>query len=147
VRPGFDVPVNAILVIFIFAALISLINIGSTVAFNIVTSLGTGTLTLSYIICISCVIWRKLFDKPLLPTRFDMGKSFGLLVNLIAVVWLCLVLVIAFFPGVPAPLLTLLYANWSVVVWAGVILFSIAYFVLWARKRYVGPVEYVRILD
>lgn len=147
VRPGFDVPVNAILVIFTFAALISLINIGSTVAFNIVTSLGTGTLTLSYIVCISCIIWRKLFDKPLLPGRFDMGRIFGLTVNVVAVAWLCLVLVIAFFPSVPEPLLTLKYMNWSVVVWGAVIVFSILYFALWARKTYVGPVEYVRVLD
>lgn len=146
VRPGFDVPVNATIVIFTFAALISLINIGSAVAFNIVTSLGTGTLTLSYIVCISCIIWRKLFDKPMLPTRFDMGRIFGLLVNLVAVGWLCLVLIIAFFPSVPEPLLTLMYMNWSVVVWAGVIGLSIVYFVVWGRKRYVGPVEYVRVL-
>lgn len=63
VRPGLDVPVNAIIVIFVFATLISLINIGSTVAFNIVTSLGTGTLTASYIVCISCVVWRRLSGK------------------------------------------------------------------------------------
>ena len=45
VRPGFDVPVNSIIVIFIIAALLSLINIGSYLAFSIITSLGTGTLT------------------------------------------------------------------------------------------------------
>lgn len=76
-----------------------------------------------------------------------MGKTFGLFVNLIAVGWLCLILVIAFFPGVPEPLLTLKYMNWSVVVWGAVIVFSIVYFAVWARKRYVGPVEYVRVLD
>ncbi|KAI7284923.1 hypothetical protein KC345_g2030 [Hortaea werneckii] len=46
VRPGLDVPVNAILVSFTFAACISLVNIGSTAAFNSITSLGTGTLTI-----------------------------------------------------------------------------------------------------
>lgn len=147
VRPGLFVPVNAIIVIFVFASLISLINIGSVVAFNVVTSLGTGTLTISYIVTISCVVWRKLASKPLLPSRFDMGKYFGLFVNLIALGWLWLVLVIAFFPGVPEPLLTLPSMNWSIAVVAAVSLLSLVYFVVWGRKAYVGPVEYVRKLD
>jgi hypothetical protein len=37
--------------------------------------------------------------------------------------------------------------NWSVVVFLAVVLFSAVYFVVWGRKRYVGPVEYVRKLD
>ena len=147
VRPAIKVPVNAIIVIFVFAALISLINIGSTVAFNTVTSLGTGTLTVSYIVCISCVVWRKVCSQPLLPSQFDMGRVFGLAVNIVALAWLCLVLLFAFFPPVPVPLLTPIGMNWSVVVFGGVAVFSIVYFVIWGRKRYVGPVEYVRRLD
>ncbi|KAI7474376.1 hypothetical protein KC357_g5215 [Hortaea werneckii] len=106
VRPGLDVPVNAILVSFTFAACISLVNIGSTAAFNSITSLGTGTLTISYIICLSCMIWLRIAGKPLLPSRFDLGRSFGLALNVVAVGFLLLVFVIAFFPPVPQPLLT-----------------------------------------
>lgn len=142
-----DVPVNAIVIIFVFAALISLINIGSTVAFNVVTSLGTGTLTFSYILCISCIVWRRMANKPLLPSRFDMGRWFGLFVNLTALGWLCLVFAIAFFPGVPAPMLTLSLMNWSVLVFGAVTMFSAFYFIVWGRKGYAGPVEYVRKLD
>lgn len=147
IHPTVDAPVNAILVISGLAVVISLINIGSTAAFNIVTSLGTATLTVSYIVCISCIVWRKLADEPLLPSRFSMGRVFGLCVNLVALGWLGLVLVVAFFPGVPAPLLTLEAMNWSIVAFAAVVLFSGAYFVVWGRKRYVGPVEYVRKLE
>ena len=142
-----DVPLNAIMVIFVFAAIIALINIGSTVAFNTITSLGTGTLTISYIICISCIVWRKLSNKPLLPSRFDMGRVFGLAVNLVALGWLCLVFVIAFFPPFPEPLLTTTSMNWSVLVFGVVVLFSMVYFVLSGRKNYVGAVEYVRKLE
>lgn len=104
--------------------MISLINIGSTAAFNIVTSIGTGTLTASYIVCISCITWRRLANEPLLPSRFSMGRVFGLCVNLVALGWLCLVFLVAFFPGVPIPLLTLESMNWSVVVFAAVVVFS-----------------------
>ncbi|RMX75054.1 hypothetical protein D0869_11981 [Hortaea werneckii] len=106
VRPGLDVPVHAILVSFTFAACISLVNIGSTAAFNSITSLGTGTLTISYIICLSCMIWLRINGKPLLPSRFDLGRGFGLALNVTAVGFLVLVFVIAFFPPVPEPLLT-----------------------------------------
>lgn len=78
------------------AACISLVNIGSTVAFNIITSLGTGTLTSSYIVCISILVWRKVTKQPMLPSRFSMGKTFGLIVNIVSLAWLILVLIIAF---------------------------------------------------
>lgn len=132
--------------VFAFATIISLINIGSTVAFNVVTSLGTGTLTISYIVCLSCVAWRRIMDLPLLPSKFDMGRWFGLAVNLVALGWLWLVFIIAFFPAVPAPLLTTQSMNWSILVFGIVVLFSAFYFVIWGRKEYVGPVNYCRKL-
>ena len=140
-----DVPLNAVIVVTGVGIVIALINIGSTLAFNIVTSLGTGTLTLSYIVTIGCMLWRKLTNKPLLPTRFDMGRVFGLFVNLVAMGWLCLVFIIAFFPGAPGP--TALTMNWSIVVFGFVVVFAMVYFFVWGRRRYVGPVEYVRKLE
>ena len=147
VKPGFDIPINALIVCSALAAVIALINIGSTVAFNSVTSLGTGTLTISYIICISCMVWRRVCNKALLPSRFDMGKWPGLAVNLLALGWLSLVFVIAFFPPIPAPLLSVVSMNWSILIFGVVVLFSIGYFLVWGRKHYVGPVEYVRQLE
>ena len=148
VRPGFDVPVNAVIVIFIVASLLSLINIGSLIAFNIITSLGTGTLTSSYIVCIGTLVWRKVTGQPLLPTRWDMGRVTGLIINIVALLWLSLTLIIAFFPGIPISAgLNAGTMNYAVVVWGGVIIFAIIFFYAWARKSYDGPVEYVRKLD
>ncbi|KAK3632377.1 hypothetical protein LTR56_016391 [Elasticomyces elasticus] len=147
VRPRSNVPVNAIIVSFVVAVIIALINIGSTVAFNSVTSLGTGTLTISYIISISCMIWRKLSGRPLLPSHFDMGRRFGLAVNFVAVAFMCLVFVIAFFPPVPLPLLTVVSMNWSILIFGVVVLFSMGYYVVFGRKQYVGPVAFVRRLE
>jgi choline transport protein len=137
-----------VLVIFVVASCLTLINIGSLIAFNIITSLGTGTLTSSYIICIATLVWRKVTGQPLLPSRFDMGRITGLCINIVALLWLCLTLIIAFFPGIPISAgLTAATMNWAVVVWAGVILFAIVFFFVWARRSYDGPVEYVRKLD
>ena len=91
------------------------------------------------------VVWRKVTGQPLLPSRFDMGRVFGLVVNLVALAWLWVVLIFAFFPGIPGP--TLASMNWSVVVWGGVVALSLVYFFVWGRKKYEGPVAYVRKLD
>jgi len=147
IQPGLDVPVNAVIFSFAFAALITLINIGSAAAFNSITSLGTGTLTVSYIICISTIVWRRISNKPLLPSRFDLGRSFGLAINLVALAFLSVAFVIAFFPPVPLPVLTVVSMNWSILIFGVVVLFSIFYFIVWGRKRYLGPVEYVRKLE
>lgn len=167
VRPGFDVPVNAVIVIFVIAACIALVNIGSNVAFNIITSLGTGTLTTSYIICISILVWRKVTNQPMLPTRFDMGKTLGLIVNFVSLGWLWLVLIIAFCKSDFTPLLVMALVltdslvpavpaslfegpasmNYAVVVYSGVIIFSLIFYALYGHKAYDGPVEYVRKLD
>ena len=76
-----------------------------------------------------------------------MGRIFGLSVNIVALLWLILVLIIAFFPGVPLPLLTPIGMNWSIAVWGGVVILSIIYFAVWGRRSYAGPVEYVRKLE
>lgn len=37
--------------------------------------------------------------------------------------------------------------NWSSLVFSVVALWGVIFYVVWARFRYVGPVEYVRKLD
>lgn len=37
--------------------------------------------------------------------------------------------------------------NWAIVVYSGVIIFSLIFYALYGRKTYDGPVEYVRKLD
>jgi amino acid transporter len=44
VRPGWDIPLNSILVSMCITALLSLINLGSTVAFNAIISIGVVSL-------------------------------------------------------------------------------------------------------
>lgn len=141
VRPGWDLPLNSIMISYVFAVLLSLINIGSTVAFNIVTSLGTGALISSYIVSISCVALKRIRGEPLLPSRFSLGK-FGLGLNIFSVLFLTLAFVMTFFPTTRNPDATTM--NWNILVYGVVVVFSIVYFLLRGRYRYVGPVEYTR---
>lgn len=80
---------NAILFSYVFAMLLSLINLGSAVALNIITSLGTGALICSYIVSISCIIVKRIRNEPFLPRRWTLGK-FGMPINILSVGFLSL---------------------------------------------------------
>ncbi|KAH7128601.1 amino acid/polyamine transporter I [Dendryphion nanum] len=140
VKPGWDIPLNSVLVSFAVAILLSLINIGSTVAFNSIASLGTCALLSSYIISISCMVVKRWRNEPLLPSRFNLGKL-GIWINGIAVVYLCVAFVFAFFPSFPHPTPDLM--NWNILIYGVVVIFSLVYFVTQGKRLYVGPVEYI----
>jgi len=57
-------------------------------------------------------------------------------------VFLIVVFVFCFFPPVVKPKMEEM--NWSVVMYGGVMGFSLVYYWFKGRKVYVGPVEYVR---
>lgn len=114
VRPGYDLPVNAVLVTWAFAMLLTLINLGSDVALNIITSLGVGALTCSYIISISCIIRKRLVGEPLLPRPWSLG-IWGLPLNLIGVAFLILIFVMNFFPQSPRNLGATTF-NWNILI-------------------------------
>jgi len=100
VHPKLEIPLNAIFVSYVFAMIISCINFGSAVAFNVVTSLASGALLCSYIVSISCLVARRLNGRPLLPRRFDLGV-WGLPLNVFSIAYLSLVFVLTFFPQSP----------------------------------------------
>lgn len=82
----FDVPVNAILLTFIFASCMSLINLGSKVAFEAMLSLATVALMATYLISIGCVLLKRLRGEALPSARWSLGR-YGLAVNAVAVLY------------------------------------------------------------
>lgn len=137
------VPVNAAVVSCICSILLSLINIGSSVAFNSLVSLGSGTLMVSYIVCISCFMWRRHYGEPIPPSKFSLG-AWALPVNIIALCYLSLVFIVAFFPAAPPPALTLESMNWSSAIFVAGVIWSMAYYLLWSRHVYEGPIKCVK---
>jgi choline transport protein len=140
VRPGWDIPLNSVLVSFAVSIGLSMINIGSTVAFNSIASLGTCALLSSYIISISCMFLKRWRKEPLLPSKFSLGKA-GIWVNGIAVAYLSMAFTFAFFPTFPHPTPDLM--NWNILIYGVVVVFSLVYFFVKGRKVYEGPVEYL----
>lgn len=117
-------------------SLLGLINIGSSVAFNAIVSLVVSSYLSSYLIPIILIIQKRLKDERIDFGPWNLGR-WGLPINIFAVAYTLLTVVFTFFPvSVPVTAVTM---NWSCVVYGGVIILGIIYYVLHGHKSYVGP--------
>lgn len=143
VKPGWNIPVNAVLTTFMITAILSLINIGSTVAFNAIGSLSVSALLGTYIISLTCLVMRR-FEGPLPHRRWSLGSA-GLFVNIGAILFLLVVWVFIFFPI--SPDVTPETMNWSSVMFCGTMAFAMLYYFLHGRKYYTSPRTLIRRID
>ncbi|KAK5120617.1 hypothetical protein LTR85_005975 [Meristemomyces frigidus] len=141
VRPGWDVPVNAMAFTLGITVVLSLFIIGSPVAFSILTSLSLTGLISSYLLAVGCVLAKRIRGEQFPPGRFNLGK-FGFVCNGIAVCFLLVVWVFMFFPTAPDP--GAAGMNWSVVIYGFVVILFTLYFFIRGKDQYAGPVAYVR---
>lgn len=123
-------------------ALLSLINIGSAIAFNIVIALGGLGIITSNIIVLSLMLRKRVLGEPLLPSKFDLGKRGGFYVNAMALTYLFIPYVMICFPSIPNP--SLIDMNWSSLMFGGLVIFAAIYYYFYGRHKYDGPVEYVK---
>lgn len=141
VKAGWNIPINAVCLTFLFTAMLSLINIGSTAAFNAVASMATNALLSTYIISMTCLLIRRLRGPALPPRRWSLGKL-GLPINTFAVLFLLWIWTFCFFPqSTPVTPATM---NWNVLINAGVMLFAVIYYFVRGRKTYVAPLLFVK---
>lgn len=155
VRPGWDIPLNSILVSLCITALLSLINLGSTVAFNAIISIGVVSLLSSCrcrlpdhllisakngidLVSIGCILYKRFRNEALLPRRWSVGR-FGMAFNLCALAYVAVAYVFAFFPiGTPVTTETM---NWASAVYGGIVIVAVFYYVVYARHIYIPPVS------
>lgn len=137
VRPGWDIPLNAILLSASISAVLTLINLGSVVAFNAILSIGVVSLLGSYLISVSCMLLKRLRGEQLLPRRWSLGRL-GLVCNAIGAAFLAIGFLFAFFPlGTPVTPETM---NWASAVYGGVGVLAVVYYAVYGRYEYVPPV-------
>lgn len=103
VRPSSNVPANAVYITLAFTCLLALIIIGSTAAFNIILSVSATGLFTSYIVCVGCVLAKRLRGEPFPETKFSLGRVGGVVVNVLALCFLTVAWFFLFFPAVPDP--------------------------------------------
>ncbi|KAM0799525.1 amino acid/polyamine transporter I [Usnea florida] len=141
VSPSFPIPLNAVIVSFLFGIVISLINLGSSVALNAIVSLTLSALLASYILSIGCILSKRLRREPLPPARWSLGRA-GMAINIIALIFLLPCFVFCFFPtATPVVAKTM---NWNIVMFGGISLWATGYYVVKGRKTYIPPVRIVK---
>jgi choline transport protein len=134
---GTPIPLNAIMFSLSITVVLALINLGSTNAFNSIVGLLAGSGGFSYSISIACVLWRKICKQPLPQGRFSLGKL-GIPINAFAVLYMIQQAIISFFPMFAV--VTVKTMNYGCVMFGGVAIISIVYYLVKGRYVYRGPV-------
>jgi len=132
------IPLRAALASTVASALLLLINIGSTVAFNAIVSITTAGLFTSYAIPIALMLRKRLLGEEVRMGPWRMNATMGLAVNVFAVAFLLISLFFSFWP--PALPVTLVTMNWSCAVFGGVVVLGVMWYAVAGRKAYHGPV-------
>ncbi|KAJ5226971.1 choline transport protein [Penicillium citrinum] len=149
------VPVYSILLTTSIACLLALINIGSSVAFNDLVAMSISGLYLSYMTVAGLLLYRRCTGEighstesnsemvntagaRLVWGPFHLPGVWGVLVNTFALIYMSIAVFFSFWP--PSWVVTVDTMNFSVVGTFGVILLSLIYYVLRARRIYDGPI-------
>ena len=140
---------------FICAVLISLINIGSSTAFNDVVSLVLEGFYTSYFLACSMLLYRRVrgdIGDPAAETSASVSIHWGpwcltgywgIANNVVACAYLILIAFFSYWPAViPVSAATM---NYSSLVLGVVAISSMIYYCIWARKTYRGPIVEVKL--
>ncbi|GFF26137.1 choline transport protein [Aspergillus udagawae] len=141
VTPGWNIPLNSVMVSLAVTILLSLINIGSQVALSAIVSLTITSLISAYILSIGCLLLKRIRGEGLPPRRWTLGR-FGMAVNIAALAFLIPIFVFSFFPLTKT--VDTKTMNWSVVMYLGMLAFASVYYVLWGRHNFIAPVALVK---
>ncbi|KAK3646441.1 hypothetical protein LTR56_008539 [Elasticomyces elasticus] len=157
VSEGTHVPVRAIAATISVTIVLSLILIGSSLAFNIIATLFGVALLGSYLTSISTLVYQRFSGNPLPTTRFSLGM-FGLPINLATIVFdlFAFVMVCAasssfdttlinsqlFFPAAPNP--TTASMNWAVLIFGAVVIFALTFYFIRTKHIYRSPAQITR---
>ena len=163
-EPRSAIPLYSIGVTTLLACLLSLINLGSSTVLNDVLSLSIAGFYASYFMCCILMLWCRCtgaievagageysaskVDPATGETQLVWGPwripgALGIANNAFACGYTIVIWIFSFFPPTnPTSASTMNYAS---LVTGTVILFSIAYYLVWGRKQYKGPV--IEIID
>ncbi|EMC93957.1 hypothetical protein BAUCODRAFT_216276 [Baudoinia panamericana UAMH 10762] len=138
------IPVWTIALTGVINALLGLINIGSSVAFNAIVSLVVSSYLSSYLIPIVLMIMKRLRGERVQLGPWTLGR-WGLPINIIAAAYTLMTVIFTFFPvALPVTKETM---NYSCVVYGGVVILGLIYYVTIGHKTYIGPKIDINIRD
>jgi choline transport protein len=135
------IPVHACQLSCMVAILLSMIYIGSPVAFYAITSLLTVALLQCYCLSIGCVLWRRIYyPQTLPPAKFSLGRA-GAPLNAAAVIYALWGFFWSFWPQYTP--VTASGFNWASPIFVATLVVAGVYYVCRAKKCYAGPVTEV----
>ncbi|KAL8854448.1 MAG: hypothetical protein Q9221_000718 [Calogaya cf. arnoldii] len=141
VNPGREIPANAVALTCLISALLALINLGSSAAFNAVISLHFVAVMFTYCVSISCVLYRRLCHPQTIPAaRWSLGRA-GIPLNVAALAYAVFAFFWCFWPNTTP--VDVENFNWAVVMFLGALSLSLGVFWAEGRKVYQGPVVLV----
>lgn len=148
-------PLNAIMVVFICAALTGLINIGNSTAFGAIVSMLLEGFYSSYLLACGMRLYRRISGhirepdaEAMLEQPYEWGPwhltgYIGVANNIVACAYLILVVFFCYWPTtLPVNAENM---NYSSLVLGSLAIFSFVYYLTRARKTYNGPVVEVQI--
>ncbi|KAL2809705.1 amino acid/polyamine transporter I [Aspergillus granulosus] len=141
VTPGWNIPLNSVMVSLAVTILLSLINIGSSVALTAIVSLTITSLMSAYILSIGCILIKRFRGEALPARRWSLGR-FGMAINLASMAFLLPIFVFAFFPLTST--VDEQTMNWSVVMYVGLITLASLYYAIRGRHHFVAPVALIK---
>ncbi|PQE31152.1 choline transport protein [Rutstroemia sp. NJR-2017a WRK4] len=151
-----SIPLISIGLTTAISCLLALIILGSSVAFNDVLSLTVSSLFISYLIGNGLLLYRRVTgsidpydpDSEALTNvpnterlswgRWKIQEPFGTIVNAFGCAFMLVILFFSFWPTVVDP--NAQFMNFSSLMMGSVVIFSVLYYLVWARKVYTGPV-------
>lgn len=136
VDPHYRIPIRAIALVSIVIVLLSLINIGSSIALNAILSLSTLALYVSYLIPIILLVMKRFRGEHINFGPFGLGR-FGLWINLYAIVFG--VYIVIFLPFPVATPVSAESMNYAGPVFIGLLLIALIDWFVRGRKHYAGP--------
>ncbi|EED20268.1 amino acid permease, putative [Talaromyces stipitatus ATCC 10500] len=135
VHSGLGVPVWSLALVTVVQMLLGLINLGSSSAFTAFVSVGVVALAISYAIPIGASVFHK--RQEVNKAKFNCGPVLGLVVNIIALLWIAFELVLFCMPTVLP--VTAVSMNYAAVVFVGFMAIAAVWYGIYARKTYKGP--------
>ena len=119
--------------------LLALINIGSTAAFQAFISLNVASYYSSFLLAASVMLNLRLKNAELeIPWGpFRLGSA-GIPVTVLAMLYTVVCLFFSFWPAYAQ--VTPASMNYSVLIFGATLMFCLAFWVVWGRKVYTGPV-------
>ena len=152
---------NAVMVTTTISALLALIGIGSSLAFNDIISITVVGLYASYLVPLTLLLLRRStkghirsasetppFESTVANTPtpnaalvwgpFQMPSLLGAIINFVAIVYMVIIFLFAFWP--PAQPVGPASMNYACLVFGATVLLSVTWYLGYARRVYRGPV-------